>query len=205
MLVAGDFAADVGKNAELFLELAGEGLAGRLAGLDFTAGELPLEAMAVLGLALPDQEFAIAAKDACDNDSSASHYVRIDEDNSLYSERLLKHFREAKRAGELPEPAISVTVENQACGDVLKLTVRVEAGRIEDTRFLVRGCTASIACGSALAEWLIYADVKELKSRRPEEIAASVEAEVGGLPDASKHAARLMAEGVTALLKRLDV
>jgi nitrogen fixation NifU-like protein len=87
---------------------------------------------------------------------------------------------------------------------VLKLSARVEAGRIEEARFLVRGCTASIACGSALAEWLQYADVKELRSRKASEIASIIEAEVGGLPEASKHAARLSADGVMALVSRLE-
>ncbi len=123
----------------------------------------------------------------------------------MYSQRLLHHFQAARRAGELPPPAIAVTVENPACGDILKLSVLVEGGRIADARFLVRGCTASIACGSALADWLIQADVANLKTRPASEIAAAVEAEAGGLPQASKHAAQLMADGVLELLKRLDV
>ena len=204
MLVSRDFAADRGVDSEFFLEFALKGLTRRFARLHLASRELPFESMPVACLALSDQKFAVAADDAGDDDGGASHYVRIDEDTSLYSERLLQHFREARRAGQLPAPAVSVTVENPACGDILQLSARVEAGRIEDARFLVRGCTASIACGSALAEWLMHSDVEELRSKKASEIAACVEAEVGGLPDASRHAAQLMADGVTALLKRLD-
>lgn len=121
----------------------------------------------------------------------------------MYSERLLRHFREARLAGELPDPAVRVTVENPVCGDVMKLSVRVAGERIEEARFQVKGCTASIACGSALAELLTGMDLHELK-RKASGIASMVEAEAGGLPEASKHAARLAADGVNALLSRLE-
>lgn len=96
-----------------------------------------------------------------------------------------------------------MTVSNPACGDTLKLTALVAGGRIEDARFLVRGCTSSIACGSALAEWLIHASIDDLQRKSAAEIAAAVEAEVGGLSNATRHAAQLMADGVRELLKRL--
>jgi NifU-like protein involved in Fe-S cluster formation len=86
----------------------------------------------------------------------------------------------------------------------LKLTALVVEGRIEDARFLVRGCTSSIACGSALAEWLIQSAIDDLQRKTGAEIAAAVEAEVGGLTSATRHAAQLMADGVRELLKRLD-
>ena len=45
-----------------------------------------------------------------------------------------------------------VEVTNPACGDVLRLSARVQSGRIVEARFLARGCVTSIACGSLLAE-----------------------------------------------------
>ena len=50
-------AADDGGDAELFVELAGEGLFRGLAGLDLAAGELPLEAHGLVGPALADEDF----------------------------------------------------------------------------------------------------------------------------------------------------
>jgi nitrogen fixation NifU-like protein len=121
----------------------------------------------------------------------------------LYSERLIRHFKEARLAGELSAPGVSATVENPVCGDILKLSVRVEAGRVAEARFLAKGCTASIACGSAVAEWLEDSVVEELNSRKASEIASLVETEVGGLPEASKHAAKLAAECAVKLISCL--
>lgn len=122
----------------------------------------------------------------------------------MYSERLLRHFHEARLAGDLPAPAVSVSVENPVCGDILKLSARVEEGRIAEARFLARGCTASIACGSAVTEWLSGAAVGDLKTTKASEIASLVEIEVGGLHEASKHAARLAAECAVKLISCLE-
>jgi NifU-like protein involved in Fe-S cluster formation len=114
----------------------------------------------------------------------------------MFSERLLDHFRNPRNAGELAPPAVSVEVANPACGDVLRLSARFENGRIAEARYLARGCTASIAAGSALTELLEGKSAQELKSLR----AADVEAAVGGLSAESKHAAVLCADAVRALL-----
>jgi nitrogen fixation NifU-like protein len=118
----------------------------------------------------------------------------------LYSERLLTHFREPRNAGALEPPAVTVEVENPACGDILRLSVLWEEGRAVRCAFQVRGCTASIAAGSALTEWLTGRSREALAALSAGEIAAAVEAELDGLPAASKHAAVLCADGVRAAL-----
>lgn len=121
--------------------------------------------------------------------------------NQLYSEKLLDHFRNPRRAGVLAGGPV-VDVENPACGDWLRLSVRIEAGRIADAAFQVKGCTASIACGSALAEWLAGRGLADLRQMDQQALVMAVEDAVGGLPAASRHAAALCAEGVAALLER---
>lgn len=118
---------------------------------------------------------------------------------SLHSERLLDHFKNPRFAGVLAPPALVVQVENPACGDVLKLSVRIEDGRVVEAAFQVRGCTASIAAGSALAEWLHDKPVEELHKF----LESVIEEALGGLPPASRHAAALCASGVKALLASL--
>ena len=119
----------------------------------------------------------------------------------MYSDRLLDYFQNPKHAGVLPPPARVIELENPACGDILKLTVLVEDGVIQAAAFQVRGCTASIACGAALAEWLHGRRVDELALA---DVAGAVEAVVGGLPVESKHAARLMADAVKQLRTRIN-
>ena len=116
----------------------------------------------------------------------------------MYPEPLLEHFQNPRNVGELPPPAVTVEVSNPACGDIMRLAVRFENGVAVEVRYKVRGCTASIAAGSALTEWLT--------GKTPEQIArfapAVVDEAVGGLAAESKHAAVLCADAVKALLRR---
>jgi nitrogen fixation protein NifU and related proteins len=114
----------------------------------------------------------------------------------MYPERLLEHFQNPRNVGELPPPAVTVEVSNPACGDILRLSVRWEEGRVAEARYKVRGCTASIAAGSALTEWLIGKSREELAGFR----AGIIDEAVGGLRAESKHAAVLCADGVKKLV-----
>jgi nitrogen fixation NifU-like protein len=115
--------------------------------------------------------------------------------NTNLSPALIDHFRNPRNVGELPPPAVLVEVSNPICGDILRLTVLVIDGRIGEVRFKVRGCTASIASGSALTELIAGRNRQELASLT----AADVEQAVGGLSNESKHAAGLCLDAVRAL------
>ncbi|MGA2592517.1 MAG: iron-sulfur cluster assembly scaffold protein [Bryobacteraceae bacterium] len=115
----------------------------------------------------------------------------------MYSARLLDHFQNPRNVGELPPPAVTVEVSNPICGDILRLSVRFEEGRAVEARYKTRGCTASIAAGSALTEWLSGKTPQEIAALRPSDI----ENAVGGLSPESKHAAVLCVDGVRAVLK----
>ncbi len=98
--------------------------------------------------------------------------------------------------GELGAPAITVEVSNPACGDILRLSARFEGDAVVEVRYKVRGCTAAIAAGSALTEWMTGRSRGELRELRAE----TVEEAVGGLIPESKHAAVLCVDGVKKLL-----
>jgi nitrogen fixation NifU-like protein len=114
----------------------------------------------------------------------------------LYSEAFLDHFKNPRNVGELPPPAVTVEISNPACGDILRLSARFEDGRVAAVGYKVRGCSASIASGSALTEWMLGKSRAELATLK----AAMIEAAVGGLIAESKHAAVLCVDGVKALL-----
>ena len=116
----------------------------------------------------------------------------------MYSQRLLDHFSNPRNVGELSAPALTVEASNPACGDVLRLSARFEGAVAVEARYRVRGCTASIAAGSALTEWLVGKSRAEIAAFR----APLLEAALDGLPPASKHAAALCAEGLRLLLER---
>ena len=115
----------------------------------------------------------------------------------MYPERLIEHFQNPRNVGELPAPAITVEVSNPACGDILRLSVQFDGDRVTEVRYKVRGCTASIAAGSALTEWMQGKSRAELATFDP----AVVDEAVGGLPEASRHAGVLCRDGVRALLR----
>jgi nitrogen fixation NifU-like protein len=117
----------------------------------------------------------------------------------MYSERLLDHFQNPRNVGELPPPAVMVEVSNPVCGDLLRLSVEFRDGRIAEARYKTRGCTASIAAGSALTGLLVGKTPTELGAVR----ATDIESEVGGLSSESKHAAALAVDAVRAVLAKL--
>jgi len=112
----------------------------------------------------------------------------------MYSERLLDHFQNPRNVGELGPPAVTVEVSNPACGDILRLSVEFRGGRAAAARYKTRGCTASIAAGSALTEWLIGKTAAEIGALH----AGEIEEAVGGLSAESKHAAVLCVDAARA-------
>jgi nitrogen fixation NifU-like protein len=115
----------------------------------------------------------------------------------MYSETLLDHFKNPRNVGELGPPAITVEVSNPICGDILRLSACFEQGCIAEVRYRTRGCTASIAAGSALTELLQGKTAEESARLTP----ADVEKAVAGLSAESKHAAVLAVDAVRALLR----
>lgn len=114
----------------------------------------------------------------------------------MYSARLLEHFRDPRNVGQLPAPALVVDASNPACGDMLRLSARFEDGLVAEARYQTRGCTASIAAGSALTEWITGKSRAEVAALTP----ATIEDLVGGLEPASKHAAVLCVDAAKKLL-----
>jgi nitrogen fixation NifU-like protein len=117
--------------------------------------------------------------------------------DGMYSERLLDHFQNPRNAGEIAGADAAVEIENPACGDLLRLTLKVDGRRISEARFKAKGCVASIACASAMTEHVVGKTLNEAgKLQRQDVIAA-----VGGLPQASTHAAQLAIDALSAALK----
>ena len=115
----------------------------------------------------------------------------------MYSQRLLDHFQNPRNVGDLAPPAVTVEVSNPVCGDILRLAVRFEGDLAVEARYKTRGCTASIAAGSALTEWIIGKTRADLAQIQP----AIIEDAVDGLAAESKHAALLCVDAVRAVLK----
>jgi nitrogen fixation NifU-like protein len=118
----------------------------------------------------------------------------------MFSEAVLDHFRNPRNAGELPDADAAIEVSNPVCGDILQLTARLRENRIDEVRFLCRGCTTAIACASLLTESLRGRTTAEAASINAETLSRSL----GGLPAATFHGAQLAADALNALLKKLN-
>jgi nitrogen fixation protein NifU and related proteins len=116
----------------------------------------------------------------------------------MFSEALLDHFRNPRNAGELPGATVAVEVSNPVCGDILKLSARLEKDRITEARFLCRGCTTSIACASLLTEKIAGHTLTEARNLTPETLSETL----GGLPPATFHGALLAIDALQVLLAR---
>jgi NifU-like protein involved in Fe-S cluster formation len=117
----------------------------------------------------------------------------------MYSPQGLDHFEHPRNSGSIAEPDASVQLQNPACGDVLKLTLKLAGGRIQDIRFLAKGCVPSIACASALTELVRGKSPAAAREIGKEQLMSAV----GGLPSASRHASHLAIDALDALLNQL--
>jgi NifU-like protein involved in Fe-S cluster formation len=117
----------------------------------------------------------------------------------MYSPQLLDHFEHPRHTGEVANPDSSVQLENPACGDILKLSLKITSGSITEIRFLAKGCVATVACASVLTELVQGRSLQEARELRREEIVAAV----GGLPDASIHASHLAMDALASALRQL--
>ena len=117
----------------------------------------------------------------------------------MYSAQVLDHFEHPRNAGVVADPDASVQIENPACGDVLKLTLKLCGERIEEIRFLAKGCVCSMACGSALTELIQGKTIEQARELDRVQLVSAV----GGLPPASMHASHLAMDALAAALNQL--
>ncbi len=116
----------------------------------------------------------------------------------MYSEKVLDHFHNPRNVGEIARPTAVVEVTNPVCGDVLKLWVVVENGKIAEAKFKAAGCVPALACASWLAEWLTGKPLADLPHLTPDRIDAALD----GLPEASRHVAVLASDVLRRLWER---
>lgn len=116
----------------------------------------------------------------------------------MYSPQLLDHFQNPRNGGDVPNADVTVQLENPACGDVLRLSLRVVEHRIVEVGFRAKGCVPSMACGSLLTEMLKGRTLEEARALQAKDL---VEA-MGGLPEASAHAGQLALDALAAALRK---
>ncbi|MDD5178258.1 MAG: iron-sulfur cluster assembly scaffold protein [Candidatus Nanoarchaeia archaeon] len=79
----------------------------------------------------------------------------------MYSESIIKRFRNPKFAGEIKNADGVGEEGNIRCGDIMKVYIKVKNNKITDAKFKTFGCAAAIAASDALCELSIGKTIEE--------------------------------------------
>ena len=116
-----------------------------------------------------------------------------------YSEKLLEHYENPRNVGSLDKNAADVgtgLVGAPACGDVMKLQIRVnEQGVIEDAKFKTFGCGSAIASSSLATEWIKGKTLDEAEQIKNNQIAQHL-----ALPPVKIHCSILAEDAIKAAI-----
>ena len=83
--------------------------------------------------------------------------------DELYQDLILDHFKHPRNFRPLSDVEVLVDEENPTCGDHIRLTAKVEQGKIADVKFDGKGCAISTASASMMSERLIGMPVAEAR------------------------------------------
>ena len=116
-----------------------------------------------------------------------------------YSKQLLNHYENPQNVGSFDKNDNSVgtgLVGAPACGDVMKLQIKVEDGVIQDAKFKTFGCGSAIASSSLITEWVKGRTLNEAKSIKNVQIAKEL-----ALPPVKIHCSVLAEDSIKAAIK----
>ncbi len=110
----------------------------------------------------------------------------------MYNQKVLEAFAHPQNVGEIENPDGEGTVGNATCGDIMRITLRIENDVITDAKFQTFGCAAAIATSSTATQMVIGMTVDEaLKLTN-----ARVVEELEGLPPQKIHCSVLAEEAI---------
>jgi nitrogen fixation NifU-like protein len=92
-----------------------------------------------------------------ENKSSLSPNEELDEGVGylVYNETMIDHFMHPRNVGEIESPDAMAVVGDPTCGDFIRVSLKVEAGRISAFKFLTQGCPGAISTSSIATELAI--------------------------------------------------
>ena len=79
----------------------------------------------------------------------------------IYSDKVMEHFENPRNVGVIEDASGVGTVGNPACGDIMKLYIKVIDEKIEDVKFKTFGCGAAVATSSMVTELVKGKTVEE--------------------------------------------
>lgn len=113
-----------------------------------------------------------------------------------YSKKVIEHYENPRNVGSYDKNAVDIgtgLVGAPACGDVMKLQIKVKDGIIEDAKFKTFGCGSAIASSSVITEWVKGKTIDEALTIKNIEIAEHL-----ALPPVKLHCSVLAEDAIRA-------
>jgi nitrogen fixation NifU-like protein len=116
---------------------------------------------------------------------------------TLYNDTVMDHFLNPRNMGDVQEADGVGEVGAAACGDIMKISLKIREGRIEDARFKTFGCGSAIASSSMATELIKGRTLEEAKNFSNQEVVDAL----GGLPPVKIHCSVLAEEALKAAIE----
>jgi nitrogen fixation NifU-like protein len=110
----------------------------------------------------------------------------------MYSAQIAEHIANPRNVGELDDPSGIGDVTNEVCLDRIRLTLRVEGGKVVDAKIRASGCPPTLAAASVLTELIIGRSLEEVKRVDRKDVVDAL----GHLPPAKMHCAVLASDAL---------
>lgn len=114
-----------------------------------------------------------------------------------YSEKVIEHYRNPKNVGKIDDADAVGKAGSLACGDQLKIYLKIKDNIVTDAKFQTFGCGSAVASSSILTEMIIGKSIEEVKKITNKDIAE----QLGGLPPEKMHCSVMGYEALEDALK----
>ena len=121
----------------------------------------------------------------------------MSETYTLYNQTVMDHFMNPRNMGDIKDADGVGEVGAAACGDIMKISLKIKDGKIEDARFKTFGCGSAIASSSMATELIKGRSIDEVMNFSNQEVVDAL----GGLPPVKIHCSVLAEEALKAALE----
>ena len=114
----------------------------------------------------------------------------------MYTDKVMDHFANPRNLGEVENANAVGQVGNPKCGDIMKMTMRIDDGVITDVKFKTFGCGAAVATSSMATELVKGRPITEALSLSNQSVAEALD----GLPPIKMHCSVLAEEAIKSAI-----
>lgn len=120
-----------------------------------------------------------------------------DKQPTLYNDIVMDHFMNPRNMGDITDADGVGEVGAAACGDIMKISLKIQDGKIQDARFKTFGCGSAIASSSMATELIKGRTLEEARNFSNQEVVDAL----GGLPPVKIHCSVLAEEALKTALE----